>query len=157
MVHSLLESKSIFLQFLYLLILTVGTLIFNFLFIFQSNASGDPCQFDPEIVSRQIKALQIFETVHLLRSGRICHRLVVWSIDSAHTLHDLYLLFHLYAGYTHRMRLIPFAQRYFVHDDQLSQADALEIAQSYQKLLSENKRENPGKILYVGRKHVFLR
>jgi hypothetical protein len=57
------------------------------------------------------------------------------------------------------MRFIPFAQRYFVRDDQLSQTDALEIAQSYQKLLSESKskRENPGKILYIGRKHVFLR
>ena len=54
------------------------------------------------------------------------------------------------------MRLIPFAQRYFVHDDQLSQTDALEIAQSYQKLLNDSKQENPNRILFIGRKHVFL-
>lgn len=67
------------------------------------------------------------------------------------------LLFHLHAGYTHRMRLIPFAQRYFVQDDELSLNEAQEIAQSYQKMLNEGKREIPGKILYIGRKHVFFR
>jgi hypothetical protein len=38
--------------------------------MFQSNLNGVSSQFDPETVSRQIKSLQIFETVHLLRSGK---------------------------------------------------------------------------------------
>ena len=67
------------------------------------------------------------------------------------------MISHLYAGYTHRMRAIPFAQRYFVHDEELSQTDALEIALSYQKFLSESNRESPRRTFYVGRKHVFFR
>lgn len=56
------------------------------------------------------------------------------------------------------MRLIPFAQRYFVHDDLLSQNDALEIAQSYQKLLAVKKtKEKSGKLVHIGRKHVFFK
>jgi myosin heavy subunit len=130
--------------------------------MFQSNLNGVSSQFDPETVSRQIKSLQVFETVHLLRSGKTtlkngCFLGKVVRFWGTQMQKIVDLLFHLCAGYTHRMPLIPFAQRYFVQDDQLSQTDALEIAQSYQKLLSESKREHPDKILYIGRKHVFLR
>ncbi|XP_028395364.1 unconventional myosin-IXb-like [Dendronephthya gigantea] len=98
-----------------------------FIFCLKSNTNGRPYQFDAGIVSRQIKSLQIFETVHLLRSG-----------------------------YTHRMRHIPFAQRYFVHDKQMDEKDALEIAQSYQMMLTDAGKENSGKIMHIGRKHVFF-
>ena len=72
-------------------------------------------------------------------------------------LHSFIPSFYPFAGYTHRMRLIPFAWRYFVHDEQMDQKDALDIVQSYQKTLTEGESENPGKIMYIGRKHVFFR
>ena len=64
----------------------------------------------------------------------------------------------LITGYTYRMRVLPFAQRYFAFNDgQLTQDEALDIVRSYQKMVIEERKKNPNNILYLGRKHVFFR